>query len=142
MENRNGLVVRARLTQATGSAERDTAVEMLADLDGNQQVRVEVDKGYDARIFVDAARMLNVTPCVAQNTTNRRGAIDRRTVRHAGYALSQRYRKRVEEIFGWMKTVGPMRQTQYRGTWRVGWMFTLTAAAYNLVRIRNLCEAT
>jgi hypothetical protein len=142
MENRYGLVVQARLTPATGTAERETALEMLGELKGNHQVTVGADRGYDTRDFVGCVRQLNVTPHVAQNTTGRSSAIDGRTVRHEGYALSQRCRKRVEEVFGWMKTVGPMRQTMYRGGRRVGWMFTLTAAAYNLVRIRNLCGAT
>jgi hypothetical protein len=100
--------------------------------------RSGADKGYDTRDFVAAARLLGVTPHVAQNTTNRASAIDGRTTRHAGYAVSQQRRKRVEEIFGWLKTIGLMRKTRHRGTRRVGWMFTFTLAAYNLVRIRNL----
>ncbi len=87
---------------------------------------------------MDALRSLNVTPHVAQNNTNRKSAIDGRTTRHPGYAVSMRKRKRVEEIFGWMKTVGLMRKTRHRGTARVDWMFTFTAAAYNLIRMRNL----
>ena len=99
---------------------------------------VGADKAYDTQDFVEDLRELKVTPHVAQNTTNRSSAIDGRTTRHAGYAVSQRKRKRVEEIFGWIKTVGLMRKTRHRGLARVGWMFTFTAAAYNLVRIRNL----
>ena len=91
---------------------------------------------------MQALRAWSVTPHVAQNTTKRRSAIDRRTTGHPGYEVSQRFRKRVEEVFGWMKTVGLMRKTRHRGTDRVGWVFTFTAAAYNLVRIRNLLEAT
>ncbi len=101
-------------------------------------MRVGADKAYDTRDFVRDLRGLNVTPQVAQNQTHRSSAIDGRTTRHAGYALGQRKRKRVEEIFGWIKTVGLMRKTRHRGLARVGWMFTFTAAVYNLVRIRNL----
>ena len=142
MENRNGLVVRARLTQATGTAERETAVEMIAELGGNHRVTVGGDKGYDTKEFVECLRDLNATPHVARNTSGRSSAIDHRTVRHDGYTISQRCRKRVEEIFGWMKTIGPMRQTRFRGRRRVDWMFVLSAAAYNLVRMRNLATAT
>ena len=96
------------------------------------------DKNYDTRDFVDGARSLQVTPHVAQNDTHRKSAIDARTTRHAGYAVSQAKRKRVEEIFGWLKTVGVMRKTRHRGTQRVGWMFTFSLATYNLVRMRHL----
>jgi len=140
MENRNGLVTGTRLTQATGTAEREAAVDMaqqIAGRDGNH-VTMGADKAYDTQDFVQRLRDLNITPHVAQNTRNRSSAIDGRTTRHAGYALSQRKRKRVEEVFGWIKTVGLMRKTRHRGLARVGWMFTFTAAAYNLVRIRNL----
>jgi transposase len=140
MENRNGLVTGTRLTPATGTAERAAAVEMAQQIAGRDGHRVTVgaDKAYDTHDFVRELRDLKVTPHVAQNSQNRSSAIDGRTTRHAGYALSQRKRKRVEEIFGWIKTVGLMRQTRHRGLARVGWMFTFTAAAYNLVRIRNL----
>mgnify|MGYP003579053727 CR=1 FL=1 len=140
MENRNGLVTGTRLTQATGTAEREAAVDMAEQITGRGRHRITVgaDKAYDTQDFVERLRDLNLTPHVAQNTSNRSSAIDGRTTRHAGYALSQRKRKRVEEIFGWIKTVGLMRKTRHRGLARVGWMFTFTAAAYNLVRIRNL----
>jgi transposase len=140
MENRNGLVTGTRLTQATGTAEREAAVDMAQQIAGRDgsPVTVGADKAYDTQDFVQHLRDLNITPHVAQNTRNRSSAIDGRTTRHAGYALSQRKRKRVEEIFGWIKTVGLMRKTRHRGLARVGWMFTFTAAAYNLVRIRNL----
>ena len=138
MENRNGLVTETRLTQATGTAEREAAVEMIEQIADGQPVTVGADKAYDTRDFVRDLRGLHVTPHVAQNTTQRCSAIDGRTTRHAGYAISQRKRKRVEEIFGWIKTVGLMRKTRHRGMARVGWMFTFTAAVYNLVRIRNL----
>ena len=138
MENRNGLVTETRLTAATGTAEREAAVEMIEQMADGQPVTVGADKAYDTRDFVRDLRELKVTPHVAQNTKNRSSAIDGRTTRHPGYAVSQRKRKRVEEIFGWIKTVGLMRKTRHRGLARVGWMFTFTAAAYNLVRIRNL----
>jgi len=141
-ENRNGLVVNTRVTLATGTAERDAAVEMANDIPGGSaRVTVGGDRGYDTRGFVAQLRELNVTPHVAQNTSNRRSAVDERTTRHEGYAVSQRKRKRVEEVFGWMKTVALMRKTRVRGPDRVGWMFTLAAAAYNLVRMRNLVTA-
>jgi transposase len=140
MENRNGLVTGTRLTQATGTAEREAAVDMAQQIAGRDGHRITVgaDKAYDTQDFVQCLRDLNITPHVAQNTRNRSSAIDGRTTRHAGYVLSQRKRKRVEEIFGWIKTVGLMHKTRHRGLARVGWMFTFTAAAYNLVRIRNL----
>ncbi len=141
-ENRNGLVVAAKLTQASGYAEREAALEMVEGLGGAGRISLGGDRGFDTKDFVEALRERGVTPHVAQNTTNRKSAIDGRTTRHPGYALSQRFRKRVDEVFGWMKTVGLMRKTRHRGTDRVGWVFTFTAAAYNLIRIRNLLEAT
>jgi IS5 family transposase len=138
MENRNGLVADARLTLATGTAERDAAVDMVDAIRGSHRITVGADKGYDAREFIDRLRERNVTPHVAMNVSNRRSAIDQRTARHDGYAISQRRRKRVEEIFGWLKTVGFMRKTRHRGRDRVDWMFTFGLAAFNLVRIRNL----
>jgi transposase len=139
-ENRNGLVVDVRLTQASGTAEREAALAMLANK-GSKRVTLGGDRGYDTRSFVAALRERNVTPHVAQNDTNRRSAVDERTTRHEGYQVSQRKRKRVEEVFGWMKTVALQRKTRFRGLERVGWMFTLAAAAYNLVRMRNLASA-
>lgn len=140
-ENRNGLVVDVRLTQASGTAERDAALAMIANKPAWKRVTLGGDRGYDTRGFVAATRELKVTPHVAQNDSNRRSAIDERTTRHAGYAVSQRKRKRVEEVFGWMKTVALQRKTRFRGLERVGWMFTFAAAAYNLVRMRNLQAA-
>jgi IS5 family transposase len=137
-ENRNGLVVDVRTTQASGTAERDAAVAMLSGKPALKRVTLGGDKGYDTRGFVETTRELNVTPHVAQNNSHRRSAIDERTTRHDGYAVSQRKRKRVEEVFGWMKTVALQRKTRFRGLARVGWMFTFAAAAYNLVRMRNL----
>ena len=139
-ENRNGLVVDALLTQASGYAERSAAVTMLAKAARRRGKRITAggDRGYDTRDFVLTLRHLDVTPHVAQNTTKRSSRIDERTTRHPGYELSQRKRKRIEEVFGWIKTVGLMRKTRHRGSRRVGWMFTFTAAVYNLVRMRNL----
>jgi transposase len=139
MENRNGLAVQTKLTPATGTAEREAAVEMVAAQAPDGGVTLGGDKNYDTQGCVAELRAAGVTPHVAQNTTRRGGsAIDGRTTRHPGYDLSQRVRKRVEEIFGWLKTVGGMRKTRFRGTARVGWMFTWALAAYNLVRMRNL----
>jgi len=142
MENRNGLVTDVEVLQANGTAERDAALVMIEAIPGDQQVTVGADKNYDTKDFVAEARNLQATPHVAQNIHARRNsAIDGRTTRHAGYAISQQKRKRVEEIFGWMKTVGGMRKLRHRGLELVGWMFTFAAAAYNLVRIRNLSTA-
>jgi len=138
MENRNGLVADVETMQADGTAERDAAVVMLASLPGDDRVTVGADKGYDTKGFVADARGLNATPHVAQK---KHSAVDGRTTRHEGYRVSQQKRKRVEEIFGWMKTVGGMRKLRHRGLELVGWMFTFTAAAYNLVRIRNLTKS-
>ncbi len=141
-ENRNGLVVDVRLTQATGTAERHAAADMLRNKPASRRVTVGADRGYDTRAFVAAMREISVTPHVAQNTTNRSSAIDARTTHHEGYAVSQRKRKRVEEVFGWMKTVALQRKTRFRGLERTGWMFTLAAPAYNLVRMRTLQVST
>jgi transposase len=138
MENRNGLVADVETMQADGTAERDAAVVMIASLAGDDRVTVAADKGYDTKGFVANARALNATPHVAQK---KHSAIDGRTTRHEGYRISQQKRKRVEEIFGWMKTIGGMRKLRHRGLELVGWMFTFTAAAYNLVRIRNLTKS-
>ena len=113
-------------------------VEQLAD---GQRVTLGADKAYDATDFVAEMRRLGVTPHVSQNTNGRRSAIDRRTTRHPGYATSTRVRKRIEEVFGWIKTVGGLRKTRHRGTALVGWMFTLAAASYNVVRIPKLLAA-
>src|SRR5215831_9187304 len=139
MENRHGLAVDGCVSQATGVAERETALAMATNLPPG--ATLGADKGYDVPGFVEALRALGVTPHVAQNTTNRRSAIDGRTTRHSGYDVSQRKRKLVEEIFGWVKTVALFRKTRHRGVRRVGWMFTFGLAVYNLVRIRNLTWA-
>src|SRR6267142_1415540 len=142
MENRHGLAVDGELTPATGFAERAAAWTMLARIRGTRRVTVGADKAYDTAEFVAGLRRLQVTPHVAQNTSNRSSALDERTTRHAGYRVSQQKRKRIEEIFGWLKTVGLLRKTRHRGTARVGWMFVFGLAVYNLVRIRNLMEQT
>jgi len=138
-ENRNGLVVNAEVLQANGTAERDAALVMLEHLPGANRLTVGADKGYDTRGFVAECRHLNVTPHVAMNTGRRGGsAIDQRTARHAGYEVSQKKRKRIEECFGWMKDIALMRKMKHRGLEKVGWLFTFAAAAYNLVRMRKL----
>jgi transposase len=141
MENRNGLVADAQATQATGRAEREAAISMVEGISGTGQVTLGADKGYDTKEHVRDLRDRNVTPHVAQNQSGRRSAIDDRTTRHAGYRTSQIKRKQVEEIFGWMKTVGLLRQLRHRGREAIDWIFKLTAAAYNLTRLRNLEQA-
>jgi len=136
MENRSGLVVDSRLTQATGTAERSAALEMIEDVPGTKQITLGADRGYDVASFVKDLRQLRATPHVAQKTKGT--AIDRRTTRHTGYQTSLKIRKRVEEIFGWMKTTGILRKTRHRGLERVECDFTLAVAAYNLVRMRTL----
>jgi transposase len=141
MENRCGLLVDACLTPANGHAERIAALAMIEPrADRPVAVTLGADKSYDASDFVNELRTMNVRPHVAQNTTRRfgRSAIDGRTTHHPGYAASQRIRKRIEEAFGWMKTVGGMRRPMVRGIARVGWAFTFAAAAYNLVRLPKL----
>ena len=141
MENRNGLAVDATVDLATGTAERDAAFAMAAQIPGDGRVTLGGDKNYDTAAFVEDMRDLNVTPHVAQNDKHRRSAIDKRTTRYPGYLISQKKRKRVEEIFGWLKTVGGLRKLRHRGIDRVDWMFTFAVAAYNLVRLRNLAPA-
>jgi transposase len=140
MENRNGLIVDARLTEANGTAERTTGLEMIADNAGAKST-VGADKNYDTADFVAGCRELGCTPHVVQNNTNRRSAIDRRTTRQPGYAISMGKRQRIEEPFGWMKTVAGLRKTRHRGRKLVDWFFVLTAAAYNLVRLPKLLAA-
>lgn len=139
-ENRNGLVMVSTVTEADGFAEREAAEKMLAKMaPRKRRITVAADKNYDTKGFVKAARKLKVTPHVAQNTERNGGsAIDGRTTRHSGYAVSQKFRKRIEEVFGWLKTTGQFRQTRYRGVTKINWYFTLAVTAYNLVRMRNL----
>jgi transposase len=142
MENRNGLIVDARLTQADGHSERNAALSMIeARADRPRSVSLGADKAYDAEDFVNELRSMNVRPHVAQNTSGRRSAIDGRTTRHAGYAMSQKIRKRIEEAFGWIKTVAGRRKTRFKGRDKAGWDFALAAAAYNLVRLPKLVGA-
>lgn len=141
MENRHGLIVDTMLTHATGTAEREAALAMLERMNGRHRITLAADKAYDVADFIGKLRALNVTPHVAQNNSNRRSAIDGRTTRHPGYAVSQRIRKRIEEGFGWIKTYGGMRKARHAGNSRVAWTFTLAAAACNLVRLPKLLAA-
>jgi transposase len=143
IENRNGLIVNAELLEANGRAERDAALMMLEQLPGDQRLTVGGDKGFDTAEFVAECRHMNVTPHVAQNEKRPGGsAIDERTTRHAGYAISQKKRKRIEECFGWMKDIALLRKLKHRGLLKVGWIFSFAAAAYNLVRLRKLIPAS
>lgn len=142
MENRHALIVHAELTTADGYAERSTALEMLGRLPKTKRRRtVGADKGYDTRGFLDDARALGFTPHVAQNTTNRRSAIDSRTTRHRGHQISQSTRPRIEEPFGWIKTVGGGRKLRYKGRDRNRAWFKMTTAVYNVIRIAALDKA-
>jgi len=143
VENRNGLIVNSEVFEANGTAERDAALVMLEQIRGIKQVTIGCDKAYDTADFVAECRNLKVTPHVAQNLERPGGsAIDARTKQHAGYAISQRRRKRIEECFGWLKTIALLRKVRHRGIFKVGWVFTFAAAAYNLVRMRNLALRT
>ena len=142
MENRHGIFVETRLTKVSGRAERLAALEMVEPYaDRAEAITLGGDKGFDAADFVMELREINVTPHIARNTT-RRSAIDGRTTRHPGYAASQRIRKRIEEGFGWIKTIAGLRKTKYRGLEKVAWAFTLAAAAYNLIRLPKLMAAS
>jgi transposase len=142
MENRNGLLVDLRIAHATGYAERSGALQMIGEtLVGKQRITVAGDKGYDTRDFVAGCREMNVVPHVAQNRSGRRSAIDDRTTRFPGYAVSQRIRKRVEEIFGWMKSIGGFRRTRFKGVNRTQLAAHFVGAAYNLLRIAKLTPA-
>ncbi len=143
MENRSGLIVDACLTEANGHAERIAALAMIEPrADRARAITLGADKAYDTEDFVNELRSMNVRPHVAQNTKGRRSAIDGRTTRHPGYAMSQKVRKRIEETFGWDKTIAGQRKTRFRGRDRVGWAFTFTMAAYNLVRLPKLVGAS
>ena len=136
MENRNGLVVDTMVTITSGTAEREAAVMMLDQVPGRSRITVGADKGYDCKEFIEDCRDLNATPHVARN--ERGSAIDVRTTRHEGYGISLRIRKRVEEVFGWLKTIGCLGKLHHRGCNRVDAIFSFATAAYNLIRIRNL----
>jgi transposase len=140
MENRSGLIVNACVLPADGYGERDAALIMTDGLAGDR-ITLGMDKGYDSVAFIAELRQMGLTPHVAQHTTNRRSAIDGRTTRHRGYAVSQRKRKLVEQAFGWMKTVGGLRKLRHRGGRLVTWIFTFSAAAYNIVRLRRMLLA-
>jgi transposase len=141
IENRSCLVIAATTTCASGTAEREAAVAMIGTIPGQHRITVGFDKAYDTADFVADMRRLEVTPHVTQNDKGRRSAIDGRTTRHVGYQVSLIVRKRIEEVFGWVKTIGGQRKTHFRGTERVGWMFTLSAAAYDLIRLPKLLGA-
>jgi hypothetical protein len=140
VENRNGLVAAAVVTQADGTAERDAGILMTAALTdhGRRRITLGADKAYDITPFVESVRDLGATPHVIQNVTNRRSAIDGRTTRHAGYAISLRKRWLVEKPFAWMKQIGGIRKVKLRGLAKVEWLFVFTCAAYNLLRIPKL----
>ena len=142
-ENRNGFVVEAELRQVSGTVEREAAKDMITRRSpGSERITVGGDKGFDSADFVADLRALNVTPHIAQNTTNRASAIDGRTTRHPGYEISQKKRKLVEEPFGWGKTIGGLARPMLRGVKRLNFKFTLTMAAYDLIRLPRLLEAT
>src|ERR1700731_2788825 len=142
VENRNGLIVDSRVWEATGTAARYAALEMLQALPGSGRVTVGGDKGFDTADFVRECRNIWATPHVAQNLGRRGGsAIDSRTTRQGGYAISQKKRKRIEECFGWLKTIALLRKVRHRGTLKVDWVFAFACAAYNLVRMRNLMRS-
>jgi transposase len=145
MDNRHGIVVRTSYTEANGTAERTAGRTMMKKVKGKRKSRLTlgVDRNYDTADFVYEMRGLNITPHAAQNTKRRGGsALDGRTTRHPGYEISQRKRKLVEEIFGWLKTIGPMRKIKYKGLALGGWIFTSASAAYNFIRIRNIIVPT
>lgn len=148
MENRNGLVADACLTHAGGTAERDAALALLDRRRRTKRITLGADKGYDVAAFVTGLRARRVTPHIAvdgrvsKHGVARHSEVDGRAIRHPGYAVSQRIRKRIEEVFGWTKSAAGLRQTRFRGLERVGWVFSLTAAAFNLVRLPKLLAGT
>lgn len=145
MDNRHGLVVGTSYTVANGTAERTAGRTMMKKVKGKRKSRLTlgVDKNYDTADFVHEMRGLNITPHAAQNTKRQGGStLDERTTRHPGYEISQRKRKLVEEIFGWLKTIGPLRKIKYKGLALGGWIFTFSNAVYNLIRIRNIIAPT
>ena len=140
VENRNGLIAAAMVTTADGYAERDAALLMLHERqkDRSRRITVGADKAYDTKDFVRTARELNVTPHVTKNEKGRRSNLDRRTTRHAGYAISLSRRWLVEKGFGWLKQTGPLRQVKLRGLEKVDWLFVFSCAAHNLLRLPRL----
>ncbi len=141
MENRSGLVVQAQATAVRGAAEPAVGLALATAIPGDHRVTLGGDKGYDTVAFVAGCRARHITPHVAQHVSARHpSALDGRTTRHSGYAVSQRARKRVEEVFGWLKTIGQLRKLHHRGLALVNWIFVLRTTAYNLIRMRNLLE--
>ena len=139
VENRDGLIMNAMVWEATGTAERDTALLMLEQIPGRRRLTVAGDKGFDTANFISECRHMQVTPHVAQNEKRPGGsALDARTTRHTSYGISQGKRKRIEECFGWLKTIALLRKVRHRGLFKVDWMFTFACAVSNLVRLRNL----
>jgi len=143
MENRNGLAVNCCLNQPSWGAEHDAAIEMMQGISSSHQKTVGADKHYDQKVFVEAMKEMNISAHVAQNIHSRKpkSAIDERTTRHAGYEVSQIKRKKIEEIFGWLKNIGLIRRPHFRGLEKMSWQFSWAVAIYNLVRIRNLCAS-
>ena len=140
MENRNGLIVDAMVTEADGTAERDAALLMLdqRQKDGSRRITVGADKAYDTKDFVTTAREFNVTVHATKNDKGRRSNLDRRTTRHPGYAISLSRRWLVEKGFGWLKQTGPLQQVKLRGLEKVDWLFVFSCAAHNLIRLPRL----
>lgn len=138
MENRSGLLLDVRISEAKGKAERETGLQMLLDVARSGRITVGADRGYDTRDFVESWRRLQVTPHVAQNTSGRRSAIDGRTTRHRGYSISQVARRRIEQIFGWLKSCAGLRRTRFQGVARTQLYVRLAGAAYNLLRLAKL----
>jgi hypothetical protein len=138
IENRHGVILDARVTQATGKAEREAAADLVEAFGGRQRITPGADKNCDTGCFVEDMREMTVTPHVARNDTNRASVIDGRTTRHPGYATSQAIRKRIEECFGWARTIGGMRKSRFIGREKLDFQFVMTFAADNLIRMRNL----
>lgn len=138
MENRNGFVVDGRASQATGTAETDAALAMVNAVPGEHAITVGGDKGFDTADFVSGLTAAKATPHIARNTRNRESAVPEAIAATEGYAVSQRFRKRIEEAFGWGKLIGPLGKAMVRGLKKVDWLFKMTMAAYNMVRLRNL----
>ena len=141
MENRNGFVVDGQASLATGTAETDTALDMVNAVAGDHPITVGGDKGFDAAAFVGGLVAAKGTPHIARNTTNRESAVPEEIAATEGYAMSQKFRKRIEEGFGWGKVIGPLRKVKVRGLAKVDWLFKMTMAGYNMIRLRNLMAA-
>lgn len=139
MENRHGLIVKAKVSEANGTAERDTAIELLSELPGRRRKTVGADKAYDVKSFIEQCRAQHITPHIARNEQRPGGSnLDGRTTRHAGYEISGQKRKRIEETFGWGKMIGLIRQVKVRGLDRVNAVYLMTCMGWNLTRMRSL----